>query len=143
MFWSPVALIAVSPGYLISTLRFSMPPALLPGAHSPRNSRICITSDLAIVLWAAMSSWKKVYGILNISEVKVFGSHIAPSAAPSLFLHPSIEQPKSTIGEAAAVVATWQSTCYWGYALKDIDGNREGLWNKGSSIPICNNGNPW
>jgi len=80
-------------------------------------------------------------GVLNIAEVEVFGTYVAPSAAPSVSLLPTVDEPRTVIGEAA--VATQQSTCYGGNAEKAIDGNRDGSWSQRSVMHTCNNGNPW
>merc|ERR1712085_183712 len=46
-------------------------------------------------------------GVLNIAEVEVFGTYVAPSAAPSVSLLPTVDEPRTVIREAAgAVVAT-------------------------------------
>jgi len=84
---------------------------------------------------------KKDYGALNIAEVEVLGSYVAPSAAPSTTSAPTVAEPKSVITDQA--VATQVSKCYGGSASRAIDGNTEGRWWKGSVMHTCNNASPW
>jgi len=83
---------------------------------------------------------KRDYGALNIAEVEVFGSYVAPSASPSVSSMPSMADPNAL---TASAVATQVSTCYGGSASRAIDGNTDGIWWHGSTIHTCNNKAPW
>jgi len=83
---------------------------------------------------------KKDYGSLNIAEVEVLGSYVAPSAAPSMTSSPTLADPNA-ITESA--VATQVSTCYGGSASRAIDGNTDGIWWHGSTMHTCNSAAPW
>jgi len=85
---------------------------------------------------------QKGWNYIHVAEVQVFGTYVAPSAAPSLSSYPTVEVPMSVINDGS--VATASTDCYGGKPARAIDGDTTRLnWHQGSVFHSCSQNDPW